>query len=154
MIETVIANHNSEAKPTPQAISNMDSYFNELVALRASSGLFHLGQGSVINQRVSFHNTGASQIPGLIVMLLDNSGSLHDSTIDATRDGIIVAINASGTAVNDFTNIDATDYQLHSLQTNAGNSSIAYNQQAAHVTNGTLTIPAWSVAVFEKPHQP
>lgn len=154
MIETVIANHNSEAKPTPQAISNMDSYFNELVALRTSSGLFHLGQGSVINQRVSFHNTGASQIPGLIVMQLDNSGSLHDSTIDAARDGIIVAINASGTAVNDFDNIDANGYQLHSVQANAGNHSIAYNQQAAQMTSGKLTVPAWSVAVFEKPHQP
>ncbi|WP_439437997.1 pullulanase-type alpha-1,6-glucosidase [Salinivibrio costicola] len=153
-IETVIANHNSEAKPTPQAISNMDSYFNELVALRTSSGLFHLGQGSVINQRVSFHNTGSSQIPGLIVMQLDNSGSLHDSTIDATRDGVIVAINASGAAVNTFDNINATGYQLHSLQANAGNGSIAYNQQAAHVTNGKLTVPSWSVAVFEKPHQP
>nr|WP_240473960.1 pullulanase-type alpha-1,6-glucosidase [Salinivibrio socompensis] len=154
IIETVIANHNSEAKPTPQAISDMDSYFNELVALRASSGLFRLGQGSVINQRVSFHNTGASQIPGLIVMQLDNSGSLYDSTIDAARDGIIVAINASSQVISDFTNIDATGYQLHSLQADAGNGSIAYNQQGAHVTTGKLTIPAWSVAVFDKPHQP
>ncbi|OJI51889.1 Pullulanase precursor [Vibrio vulnificus] len=151
IIDAVITGSSDRAMPSATDIDNMDKFFNELAALRASSGLFTLGKGSEIIKRVAFHNTGAEQTPGLIVMSIDNSGDNHDATIDATRDGVVIVVNASPTMVSDFAKFDATGYTLHSVQTNAGNDSLAKNQdKAAQVVNGKLSVPAWSVAVFEK----
>jgi len=41
---------------------------------------------------------------------------------------------------------------LHSIQADLGHRSIAYNGAAASVVNQRLSVPAWSVAVFEKRH--
>ncbi|WP_438893774.1 alpha-1,6-glucosidase domain-containing protein, partial [Bacillus cereus group sp. BC251] len=84
-----------------------------------------------IIKRVAFHNTGAEQTPGLIVMSIDNSGDNHDATIDATRDGVVIVVNATPTMVSDFAKFDATGYTLHAVQTNAGNDSLAKNQDKA-----------------------
>ncbi|HAU8283245.1 TPA: pullulanase-type alpha-1,6-glucosidase [Vibrio vulnificus] len=151
IIDAVITGSSDRAMPTATDIDNMDKFFNELAALRASSDLFTLGKGSEIIKRVAFHNTGAEQTPGLIVMSIDNSGDNHDATIDATRDGVVIVVNASPTMVSDFAKFDAAGYTLHAVQTNAGNDSLAKNQdKVAQVVNGKLTVPAWSVAVFEK----
>ncbi|WP_281241250.1 hypothetical protein [Vibrio xiamenensis] len=40
------------------------------------------------------------------------------------------------------------------IQSAAGSDSIAYNSLASSIDeDGLLSVPAWSVAVFEKPHQ-
>ncbi|KGK21588.1 type II secretion protein [Vibrio navarrensis] len=151
IISDVITGSSDRAMPTATDIGNMDKFFNELAALRASSGLLTLGKGSEIIKRVKFHNTGADQTPGLIVMSVDNSGELYDAKVDAARDGLVVVVNASPSALSSFAHFDATGYSLHAIQAAAGNDSLAKNQdQVASVVEGKLSVPAWSVAVFEK----
>ncbi|WP_073582801.1 pullulanase-type alpha-1,6-glucosidase [Vibrio quintilis] len=151
MIEKILHNAGDNAKPSPDNIAAMDRYFRELVALRASSGLFSLGKSSEIKHRVRFCNTGPDQIPGLIVMAIDNSGSLHDSSIDPDRAGLLVVINASPSAISNYAGFDATGYTLHTISQLAGSDSIAvHGQNTARVEENLLSVPAWSVAVFEK----
>ncbi|EOI0109832.1 pullulanase-type alpha-1,6-glucosidase [Vibrio cholerae] len=152
IIETVIAQAGANAEPQAADIATMNDYFNELVQLRRSSSLLTLGKGSEIIKRVHFHNTGSEQIPGVIVMSIDNQGDLHDASLDAARSGLVVVLNASPTPLTEFAHFDATDYQLHAIQADLGHRSIAYNGAAASVVNQRLSVPAWSVAVFEKRH--
>ncbi|MGY5723687.1 pullulanase-type alpha-1,6-glucosidase [Vibrio cincinnatiensis] len=148
IIEQVIAGAGTSAQPDKDHIKAMNDYFHELAQLRASSGLFTLGHGSEIIQRVKFHNTGVDQIEGVIVMSIDNSGDLLNDTIDETREGIVVVVNASPEPLAGFANFDATGYQLHAIQQTAGSASIGYDAQVT--AGGELSVPAWSVAVFEK----
>ncbi len=148
MIEAVITGAGTNAQPDKADMETMQGYFHELVQLRASSGLFTLGKGQTIIDRVQFHNTGSEQIAGVIVMSMDNSGERFDGAIDAERQGLVVVINASPEPLANFANFDATGYQQHSIQQDAGANSIG---AGANVNNGKLSVPAWSVAVFEKP---
>lgn len=148
VIQQVINGAGAAAKPGNAQISAMNQYFTELAQLRASSGLLTLGKGSEILRRVTFHNTGSTQIPGLIVMKIDNSAALYDANIDAGRQGLIVVLNASPDAVTDFAGVEASGYQLHSIQQQAGNASLGFG---ASINAGKLSVPAWSVAVFEAP---
>lgn len=102
IIETVIAQAGANAEPQAADIATMNDYFNELVQLRRSSSLLTLGKGSEIIKRVHFHNTGSEQIPGVIVMSIDNQGDLHDASLDAARSGLVVVLNASPTPLTEF----------------------------------------------------
>lgn len=150
MIETVIAQAGANAEPQLAEISAMNNYFNELVQLRSSSALFSLGKGDEIIKRVKFHNTGSKQIPGVIVMSIDNQDQQYDATINPERSGLVVVINASPNEVTEFANFNATGYQLHDIQTKLNEQSIAHGSTIAQVSNDRLSVPAWSVAVFEK----
>lgn len=148
IITQVITGAGEAANPGADNIAAMNRYFMEMAQLRASSGLLTLGKGSEIIKRVAFHNTGSTQIPGLIVMSINNSTDVFDSSIDAERSGLIVVLNASPTPVSNFAGVDASGYQLHSIQQQAGSDSIGFG---ASVDDGKLSVPAWSVAVFEAP---
>ncbi len=152
LIEQVIKQAGDNAKPTPAQIEAMDRYFEELLSLRSSSKLFRLGLGEQIKQRVSFHNTGSEQIPGLIVMSIENDGALYDASIDAARKELLVVINASPKAVKSFDRFNAAGFSLMSPQ---NQRSLAFNGDSEAVTvaavNGSaIAMPAWSVAVFER----
>jgi pullulanase-type alpha-1,6-glucosidase len=149
LITEVIEQSGAHAVPTANQIANMDDYFKELSALRQSSALYRLGKGEVINQRVSFHNTGSQQKPGLIVMKIDNDDSLHDALLDSERKGIVVVINASPKAVKGFARLDMAEYQLSTLQTH--DRSLATNEGTrAKVVDGELSVGPWTVSVFER----
>ncbi|WP_083198863.1 pullulanase-type alpha-1,6-glucosidase [Aliivibrio logei] len=153
VIQDVIDNSAENTVPTAENIEAMKAFYEEFASLRASSGLLTLGHGNEIIKRVKFHNTGNSQTVGVIVMSIDNSGSNYDITIDQQRDGLLIVVNAAPTAIREFANVDATGYTLHSIQATKGNKSISQNKLAvSSITNNKINTPAWSVAVFEKPH--
>ncbi len=134
-------------------ITQMSSFYKELLQLRQSSPLFTLGDGTSVKNRVDFRNTGSSQTPGLIVMTIDDGSTVSD--LDSTTDGMVVIINATANSQSTGTFTDASgnaitlsDYQQSSVQTALGTASIGYG---ATFDNGTFTVPAWSVAVFTKP---
>ncbi|WP_255554903.1 pullulanase-type alpha-1,6-glucosidase [Moritella sp. 24] len=153
VIQDVIDNSAENAMPTAENINDMKSFYQEFSLLRASSGLLTLGLGADINQRVQFHNTGSEQTVGVIVMSIDNSGANYSASIDKDRDGLVIVINATPTAIEEFQNFDAEGYRLHSIQTTRGDQSIAQRGvDVSSITNNKLNTPAWSVAVFEKIH--
>lgn len=138
LIEKIIAN--TEAQPAPEDMQQMVEYYKELTNLRKNLPLLRLGKGDEVIKRVDFHNTGTDQIPGLIVMSIDN-GASTGTDIDPSNDAVVVAINAT----NDPVTFDLkAGLKVSALHT----SDLTQN---AAVDGTRLTIPAWSPVVFELP---
>ncbi len=142
----------SVVKPDTAAINEMESFYKELTALRASSPLFTLGSGSEVMKRVDFRNVGPDQKTGVIAMTIDDGTAVSD--LDKKIDGAVVIINATPNSqtIGDFKDADGnalalSGYTLSSVQSDLGTASIG---QGSTFDNGEFTVPAWSAAVFIK----
>ncbi|MFM4931405.1 pullulanase-type alpha-1,6-glucosidase [Aeromonas dhakensis] len=149
LIEKVLGTH---VKPSGADMATMVGFYQELAELRQSSRLLRLGSGAEVIKRVDFRNTGPDQVPGLIVMTVDD-GVNAGADLDPAIDGLVVMINATNApqSVNDFRDGNDQPIDLTSLQLSPahhGGESIARD---AAVNGGTLTLGAWSAAVFVKP---
>lgn len=138
VINEVISGSGERAAITPEAMAAMNSYFRELVSIRSSSPLFTLNDGDKISQAVTFHNTGADQTAGVIVMSIDGG---------ITNNDLVVMVNATNEEQTFSGDIDTQGFALHTRHTEMGDASIA---AGASVTGGAFVVPAWSTAVFEK----
>ncbi|MFM4821132.1 pullulanase-type alpha-1,6-glucosidase [Aeromonas hydrophila] len=149
LIEKVLGKH---VKPSGADMATMVGFYQELAELRQSSRLLRLGSGAEVIKRVDFRNTGPDQEPGLIVMTVDD-GINAGADLDPAIDGLVVMINATNAPQNisDFRDGNDQPIDLTSLQLSPahhGGESIARD---AAVNGGTLTLGAWSAAVFVKP---
>ncbi|EMN4467063.1 pullulanase-type alpha-1,6-glucosidase [Aeromonas hydrophila] len=149
LIEKVLDKH---VKPSGADMATMVGFYQELAELRQSSRLLRLGSGAEVIKRVDFRNTGPDQEPGLIVMTVDD-GINAGADLDPAIDGLVVMINATNApqSISDFRDGNDQPIDLTSLQLSPahhGGESIARN---AAVNGGTLTLGAWSAAVFVKP---
>ncbi|WAF94494.1 pullulanase-type alpha-1,6-glucosidase [Aeromonas sp. BC14] len=149
LIEKVLGKH---LKPSGADMATMVGFYQELAELRQSSRLLRLGSGAEVIKRVDFRNTGPDQEPGLIVMTVDD-GINAGADLDPAIDGLVVMINATNApqSISDFRDGNDQPIDLTSLQLSPahhGGESIARD---AAVNGGTLTLGAWSAAVFVKP---
>lgn len=149
LIEKVLGKH---VKPSGADMATMVGFYQELAELRQSSRLLRLGSGAEVIKRVDFRNTGPDQVPGLIVMTVDD-GINAGADLDPAIDGLVVMINATNApqSIGDFRDGNDQPIDLASLQLSPahhGGESIARD---AAVNGGTLTLGAWSAAVFVKP---
>lgn len=149
LIEKVLDKH---VKPSGADMATMVGFYQELAELRQSSRLLRLGSGAEVIKRVDFRNTGPDQEPGLIVMTVDD-GINAGADLDPAIDGLVVMINATNApqSIGDFRDGNDQPIDLTSLQLSPahhGGESIARD---AAVNGGTLTLGAWSAAVFVKP---
>ena len=125
--------------PTKSDITLASSVFREFLQIRKSSPLFRLQTADQIKKDVSFLNTGLEQIPGLIVMRLDDSNNL-----DSNYKEVVVFFNARPNAVT-FSNASlAGDYVLHSIQQNSADEVV----KQASFENNTFNVPSRTTAVF------
>ncbi|RFS24218.1 pullulanase-type alpha-1,6-glucosidase [Aeromonas dhakensis] len=149
LIEQVLGKH---VKPSGADMATMVGFYQELAELRQSSRLLRLGSGAEVIKRVDFRNTGPDQVPGLIVMTVDD-GINAGADLDPAIDGLVVMINATNApqSISNFRDGNDQPIDLASLQLSPahhGGESIARD---AAVNGGTLTLGAWSAAVFVKP---
>lgn len=137
------------AKPSNSEIVQMSAFYQELTQLRKASPLMSLGDGASIMKRVDFRNTGPDQQLGLLVMTLDD-GVSAGSDLDSSVDALVVVINASPTSrtISDFI---GEQLQISPIQQALGRTSLAYGTQIS--TDGSVTVPAWSVVVLQKQQQ-
>lgn len=154
IITQVIDTHGVSAKPSHNEIAKMVAYYQDLAKLRHTYPLLRLGKGEEVIKRLTFHNTGSTQIPGLIVMSIDNGTNVsdfanisdftHETPTPNKLDGLIVAINASPNPIT-FT-LPTTGFVLSSVY----QSDLA---QGVLIEDSILTLPAWTPAVLELPRQ-
>ncbi|MFB0594459.1 pullulanase-type alpha-1,6-glucosidase [Aeromonas hydrophila] len=149
LIEKVLGKH---VKPSGADMATMVGFYQELAELRQSSRLLRLGSGVEVIKRVDFRNTGPDQEAGLIVMTVDD-GVNAGADLDPAIDGLVVMINATNApqSISDFRDGNDQPIDLTSLQLSPahhGGESIARDAAA---NGGTLTLGAWSAAVFVKP---
>lgn len=131
---------NPMIKPEAQHIAASKSFFQEALAIRKSSSLFRMRSEAEINQRLSFANTGSSQVPGVIVMLLDGADY---AGANYRRIAVVFNVDKFSHDVS-VTSLNASNMQLHPVQ-QAGADSLV---KAAQFNAGTFSVPARTVAVF------
>ncbi len=135
---------NPALQPTPSDIAFSAELFQDLLAIRDSSPLFRLQTAEQIQERVAFHNTGASQLPGMIVMSISD---LTTVDLDRNHEFVVVAVNANDEAQT-FTDTDLVglDLVLHPVQMSSVDSVV---KTAVYTpATGSLAIPGRTTAVF------
>jgi hypothetical protein len=124
--------------------------FNELLEIRYSSNLFRLETAEDVQARVAFHNTGPSQLPGLIVMSLSDTVS---PDLDPTYESMVVLVNANDEqqvfTANAF---KGKKLMLHAVQRSSVDPVV--KTAKFNATTGTFTIPGRTTAVFVEYEHP
>ncbi len=149
LIEQVLGQH---VKPSGADMATMVSFYQELAELRNSSRLLRLGSGAEVIKRVDFRNTGPDQTLGLIVMTVDD-GSKAGADLDPAIEGLVVMINATdqSQSIGDFRDGNDQPIDLTSLRLSPAHHASNSIARDAVANGGTLTLGAWSAAVFIKP---
>ncbi|MNH07175.1 Pullulanase precursor [compost metagenome] len=149
LIEQVLGQH---ATPGSAEMAQMVSFYQELSELRQSSRLLRLGSGAEVIKRVDFRNTGPDQVPGLIVMSVDD-GASAGADLDTAIDGLVVMINATNApqSIGDFRDGNDQPIDLSGMVLSGKHRGVDSIASGAGYDNGQLTLGAWSAAVFVKP---
>ena len=125
--------------PTKTDILSASAVFNEFLQIRKSSKLFRLETADDIQRDLTFLNTGPGQIPGLIVMRLQDNNNL-----DSSYQEIIVLFNARPEATTFSDTALANNYSLHPIQQNSADEVV----KQASFENNTFNVPGRTTAVF------
>lgn len=133
---------NSTYTPQPANIASTTAAFQEFMRIRYSSGLFRMSGLADIQKNLTFLNTGQTQIPGLIVMKLDDKSGNYNGF-----NHLLVVFNATNSTVN-FNNsaLRGMHYHLHPVQMSSSNPT--ERQSTFNGQNGTASVPALTTAVF------
>lgn len=129
---------NSALSADKAAISQSVEHLRTMLAIRKSSPLFRLRTAEDIIERVAFHNSGPTQIPGVILMSISDRVA---PDLDAANEFIVVVFNATDEAQSITVDTMAgLTFQLQPLQlgldaTFDGNT-------------GTFRVPPRTTAVF------
>ncbi len=146
IIEPLLANESLAV--TQDNILNAVNYMQEVLRIRKSSPLFRLQTADDVFERLAFYNTGAEQVPGVIVMGLSDQVDGLDN-IDANYAQIVVVFNGVNEAVTiGDASFEGTAFELHPIQQD---STDPITQTAVYNGDGTFTVPAYTAAVFVVP---
>ena len=112
--------------------------------MREEVGLLRLGSADLIQQKVSFPNSGPDATPGVIVMLIDD---LLGADVDPELEGALVVFNASPEATTQtIGGPRRARFRAHDAQANGSDAIVKTTTWDA--ATGTVTVPARSVAVL------
>ncbi|WP_440903845.1 alpha-1,6-glucosidase domain-containing protein [Catenovulum sp. SX2] len=158
---------NSNIQVDSSEISFASDAYKELLKIRSGSKLFRLNTAEQIKDRVGFHNVGASQTHGVIVMSIDdgagcllavqdfegncdqtNTDNLR-ADLDANYDAVVVVFNGTQSEQT-MTIPTATGFALHSIQQGSADNTVASSSFSSDADNGFFTVPALTTAVFVK----
>ena len=136
---------NPALAPKPANISTAAAAFQTFLGIRGSSALFHMATLAEVQANLHFLNTGASQIPGLIVMKLDANGGTYGK-----YGHIVVVFNATLKQIAFQDNqLKDLGLQLHPLE--AISADAGMRASAIDSTTGTATVNGLTTAVFVAP---
>jgi pullulanase len=120
-----------------------NEHFREMLAIRMHSPLFRLRTAEQIHEAMAFHNTGADQVPGLIVMsIADESGAIDPQTQRA-----VVVFNARPDRVEfAVEELAGAELGLHPVLQSSGDPVV--RGATFEADSGTLVVPGRTTAVF------
>ena len=138
---------NSNLAPTPTDIAFARDTYRELLQIRSESPLLRLQTAVQIQNQLQFHNVGPEQIPGLIVMSIDD---VAGDNVDPNTDMMVILFNATPEEIS-FTEtaVAGLPFALHPVLQNSVDDVV--KTAVFEETNGTFTVPAWTTAVFVLP---
>ena len=130
--------------PAPRDIADSVLRFRDLLSVASSSPLFSLPEASLIQAKMHFLNTGEGQIPGLIVMHVDDTVG---DNVDPNHDRVVVLFNAAGDEQAFVVEaLSGTALQLHPVQ--AAGADPVVQRASFDQVSGTFSVPARTTAVF------
>ncbi|WP_024287088.1 pullulanase-type alpha-1,6-glucosidase [Cellulomonas sp. KRMCY2] len=130
--------------PTPQDIAAATAAAQDMLRLRFSTDLFRLGDAGLIEQKVTFPNSGPDAAPGVIVMRVDDTVGRD---VDRRLDGLLVVFNASDEEITvPVDGLAGTTYALSPVL--AAGSDDVVRQTGWDVATGTVTVPARTVTAL------
>ena len=128
--------------PNSDDIETSFAHAGEMLQIRTSSELFGLTSADDVQSRVGFHNTGTDQIPGVIVMSIDDTVG---ADLDEEADAMWVLFNATDDALAfEIAEIAEADVVLHPVQAGSVDEVV----KGSAFDTGTFTVPARTTAVF------
>ena len=134
------------ATPGAAAIAAAWAHFQEVLRIRRSSPLFHLGAKAAVLQRVDFQNGGPTQVDGVIVMTVTD-GTCAGADLDPARDAVVVIVNVDKVA-HAVPVPGATGFTLHALEQASADPVV--RTASFDGATATFTVPARTTAVFEQ----
>ena len=137
---------NPDLKPTPEQIDTSSEIAMDFLRVRSSSRLFTLGSAELINQKVTFPNSGPDAVDGTIMMLInDEAGAGTD--VDPALDGALVVFNATDKQLTQSVDgLAGRVFKLHDAQATGADSVV--KEASFSAKTGVVTVPARTVAVF------
>jgi pullulanase-type alpha-1,6-glucosidase len=132
---------NPALKPSKEHIVSAVEHFNEMLRIRKSTAAFRQRTAEDIQSKLRFHNEGPDQVPGLIVM------ELNDEKAEDGRSQVVVLFNASDEKQT-FSLLSYKDekMQLHPVQ--QGSRDARLKEAGFEAAQGVFTVPARTTAVF------
>ena len=135
---------NPALKPQASDIGSAEASALELLKVREQVDLLRLGSADLIEQKVTFPNSGPDATPGVIVMLIDD---LVGEDVDPALEGALVVFNASPDATTQaLPDLAGRGFALTAAQ--AGGADAVVKTTSWDAASGTVTVPARSVAVL------
>lgn len=135
---------NPALKPGASDIAAAEASALDLLRIREEVGLLRLGSADLINEKVSFPNSGPDATPGVIVMLIDD---LVGEDVDPELEGALVVFNASPDATTQaLPDLAGRGFALTSAQAKGSDAVVKTTEWDASA--GEITVPARSVAVL------
>jgi pullulanase-type alpha-1,6-glucosidase len=135
---------NPALKPGAADIAKAEAAALDLLRVRSEVDLLRLGSAELINEKVSFPNSGPDADPGVIVMLIDD---LLGEDVDPALDGALVVFNASPEATTQvLPDLEGRGFAL--TKALAKGSDPVVKTTSWNATTGTVTVPARTVAVL------
>jgi pullulanase-type alpha-1,6-glucosidase len=134
---------NPALKAGPLHILAAKAHFLETLAIRKSTPLFRLRTAADVKNRLRFHNTGPSQIPGLIVMSLTDD----DGAIDPAHSRLAVVFNATNQTQNfNLPDLQDVPLTLHPLQKASADPVVRASSFNRAIV--AFSVPGRTAAVF------
>jgi pullulanase-type alpha-1,6-glucosidase len=124
--------------PGPAVVTMAAERYRELLRIRRSSPVFGLPTADEVQRRLTFPLGGPGETPGVVVMCLDGAG------LDPRWRQVVVVFNATTEPVSQTVPGAAPDLRLHPELTGSADPDL----RTAGAADGTLTVPARSVAVY------
>jgi pullulanase/glycogen debranching enzyme len=135
-------------KPSPADIAWTRDAFRNLLRIRASSTLFHLGTAEAVRTRLSFPNSGPAQEPTVAVGRLDGHG------LEGARFGLVmyfINVDKQAHAI-DLPDERGRHWVLHPVHRARGAADTRAAQEAlVDDATGRFAIPARTAVVFVAP---
>ncbi|MGN6333442.1 MAG: pullulanase-type alpha-1,6-glucosidase [Motilibacteraceae bacterium] len=137
----------ADLEPSPSVIAAAGARAEQLLEIRQSSPLFHLGSAALVQQRLSFPDGGPDQLPGVITMRLDDRVG---ADLDPRWQDLVVVLNARPDAASVSVPGATEPFVLHPAQAGGADPVV---KEAKALDGGRFTVPARTVAVFVAPQR-
>ncbi|XWS66234.1 hypothetical protein CRYUN_Cryun05aG0182100 [Craigia yunnanensis] len=141
-------------KPQRSHILAAIENFTNILRIRYSSPLFRLRTANAIQERVRFHNTGPSWVPGIVVMSIEdgNKGVPGLSQLDPIFSYVVVIFDACPTEASFISStLRGRTLQLHPIQVTSTDEVVKNSSYEA--SSGCFIVPARTTSVFVEPRK-